>query len=75
MTVELDKNSIKTLIGLVSVEIDRLGEAKEKYGFYDPGYFYKLVDIRNKLMATPLDEEPPLSINNEKGREILRARG
>jgi len=44
-------------------------------GFYDSGYFYHLIDIRNKLMATPLDEEPRSSISGEVGREILRARG
>jgi len=69
MTVELDKNSIKTLIGLITVEIDRLGEAKEKYGFYDPGYFYKLVDIRSKLMAMPLAEELPSAFSNEQWQE------
>ena len=69
MTVELDKNSIKTLIGLITVEIDRVGEAKEKYGFYDPGYFYKLVDIRSKLMAMPLTEELPSAFSNEQWQE------
>ncbi|GAH42735.1 unnamed protein product [marine sediment metagenome] len=66
MTVELDKNSIKTLIGLITVEIERVGEAKEKYGFYDPGYFYKLVDIRSKLMAMPLAGELPSAFSNER---------
>ncbi len=73
--VEIKKQDIKTLIAVVSQEIDRVGEAKKKYGFYDSGYFYHLIDIRNKLMATPLDEEPALSISGEGGREILRARG
>ena len=73
--VELKKDDIKTLIALVSQEIDRIGEAREKHGFYDPGYFYQLIDIRNKLLATPLDEEPILSISGEVGQELLRARG
>ena len=72
--VELKKDDIKMLIGLVSGEIDRVGEARKKHGFCDSGYFYHLVDIRNKLMATPLDEEPILSASGEKRREILRAR-
>ncbi len=72
--VELKKDDAKTLIALVSEEIDRLGEARKKHGFYDSGHFYHLIDIRNKLLATPLDEEPVLSISGEEGREILRAR-
>ena len=73
--VELKKHDTKTLIGLVSEEIDRVGETKKRHGFYDPGYFYQLIDIRNKLLAMPLDEEPPSSISGEVGRELLRARG
>ena len=73
--VELKKQDIKTLIGLVSGEIDRIGEARKKHGFCDSGYFYHLIDIRNRLMATPLDEELPSSIDDEEGREVLRARG
>ena len=73
--VELKKQDIKTLIALVSGEIDRIGEARKKHGFCDSGYFYHLIDIRNKLMATPLDKEPILSIGDEEGREVLRARG
>jgi len=73
--VELKKQDIKTLIGLVSGEIDRVGEAREKHGFCDSGYFYQLIDIRNRLMATPLDEEPILNISGEKRREVLRVKG
>ena len=65
--LELKKQDIKTLIGLVSQEIDRVGEAREKHGFYDSGHFYHLIDIRNKLMATPLDKEPALSISGRRG--------
>jgi len=73
--VELKKDDVKTLVALVSQEIDRVGETKKKYGFYDSGHFYHLIDIRNKLLAPPLDEEPILNISGEGGREILRARG
>ena len=73
--VEIKKDDIKTLIALVSGEIDRVGEARKKHGFCDSGYFYHLIDIRNKLLATPADEEPILSISGEKRREVLRARG
>ena len=72
MAVELKKNDVKTLISLVTEEIDRVGEVKEKYGFYDPGYFYHLVDMRNRLMAMPLDEELPSSISDEEWQELLR---
>ena len=64
--VEIKKHDTKTLIGLVSEEIDRVGEARKKHGFYDSGYFYHLIDIPNKLLATPLDEEPILSISGEE---------
>ena len=73
--VELKKHDTKTLIGLVSGEIDRVGEARKRHGFYDPGYFYQLIDIRNKLLAMPFGEEPSSSISDEEWRELLRARG
>ena len=73
--VELKKHNTKALIALVSQEIDRVGEARKKQGFYDSGHFYHLIDIRNKLLATPLDEEPPSSISDEEWRELLRGKG
>jgi len=73
--VELKRHDIKTLIGLVTEQIDRVGEAKEKHGFCDLGYFYHLVDIRNKLMAMPLDEELAASISQEKWQEFLESKG
>ena len=73
--VELKKHDIKTLIGLVSEEIDRVGEARKKHGFYDSGHFYQLIDIHNKLLAMPFGEEPSSSISDEEWRELLRARG
>ena len=75
MTVELKKHDIKTLIGLVSEEIDRVGEAKTKHSFYDSGYFYHLIDIRNRLLAMPFGEEPSSSISDEEWRELLRGKG
>jgi len=72
--VELKKYDIKTLIDLISEEIDRVGEVKEKRGFYDSGYFYHLIDIRNKLLAMPLDEEPSPGISDEEWQELLRDR-
>lgn len=42
MTVELNERDIKALVNLVTTEIDRVGEAKEKHGFGDLGYFYHL---------------------------------
>jgi len=73
--VELKKHDTKTLIALVSQEIDRVSEAREKHGFYDPGYFYHLIDIRNKLLAMPFGEEPSSSISDEEWRELLRGKG
>ena len=75
MTVELKKHDIKTLIALVNEKIDRVGETRKKQGFCDSGYFYHLIDIRSKLLATPLDEEPALSITGEEWRELLRGKG
>ena len=72
--VELKKHDIKRLIGLVSEEIDRVGEVKEEQGFYDAGYFYHLIEIRNKLLAMPLDEEPSPGISDEEWQELLRDR-
>lgn len=51
MTV-LKRADIDLLITLVSEEIHRVGEAKERHGSGDPDYFYRLVDIRNKLLLT-----------------------
>ena len=64
--VELKKHDTKTLIALVSQEIDRVGEARKKRGFYDSGYFYHLIDIRDKLLAMPLDKAPLLNISGEE---------
>ena len=73
--VELKKHDTKTLIGLVSEEIDRVGETKKRHGFYDSGYFYHLIDIRNKLLAMPLDKEPPSSISEEERQELPVGKG
>ena len=72
--VEIKKDDIKTLIALVTQEIDRVGEAREKHGFYDSGYFYHLIDIRNKLLAMPFGEEPLPSISDEEWQGLLRDR-
>jgi len=56
---ELNKQGIKTLISLVNLEINRLGEVKEKQGCSDLTYFYHLIEIRNKLLALPLKAKPP----------------
>jgi len=59
VTAKLRERDVKTLIGLLTLEIDRLGEAKEKCGCGDPGYFYHLIDIRNRLLTLPSDAELP----------------
>ena len=66
MTVELNKDDIKMLVNLVTAEIDKVGEAKEKHGFGDLGYFYHLVDMRNKLLAMSGKEMPVLSTFSDK---------
>jgi hypothetical protein len=43
--VELKKHDTKALIGLVSEEIDRVGEVRKKYEFYDPASFCHLIYI------------------------------
>ena len=71
MTVELNKDDIKMLVNLVTAEIDKVGEAKEKHGFGDLGYFYHLVDIRNKLLCTPLSEDLPSGFSDGEWRELF----
>jgi len=51
VTVKLEQDDINLLKSLVSKEIDRVGVEREKHGSVDPGYFYRLVDIRNKLLG------------------------
>ena len=72
---ELRKHDIKTLISMVTLEMDRLGEAKEKCGCRDSGCFYRLIDIRNRLMALPLDAEPPPHPSDEELEKLFRGRG
>ena len=72
---ELRKHDIKTLISLATLELDRLGEAKEKYDYHDPGCFYHLIDIRNRLLALPLDAEPPPHPSDEELEKLFGGRG
>ena len=51
MTVKLEQDDINLLKSLISKEIDQVGEEREKHGSVDPGYFYRLIDIRNKLLG------------------------
>jgi len=64
VTVKLEEDDINLLKSLVSKEIDRVGVEREKHGSVDPTYFYRLVDIRNKLLG--LDG----GIDKEKTAEI-----
>ncbi len=75
MTAELKKHDVKTLISLVTLELDRLGEEKEKCGYHDLGCFYHLIDIRNRLMVLPLDAEPPPHPSDEELEKLFRGRG
>ena len=75
MIVELKRDDIGSLISLVSQEIDRVGEAKEKYGCCDPSYFYHLVDIRNKLLAVPLDTELPSGFSDKELQDLFEGKG
>ena len=59
VTAELKRNDIGLLINLLTQEIYRVGETKEKYGFFDPSYFCHLVYVRNKLEKMPVAEELP----------------
>ncbi len=72
MTVELKRDDICLLISLLTQGIERAGEVKERYGSCDPSYFYRLVDMRNKLLAIPAAEELPAAFNdndNDKDKE------
>jgi len=75
VTAKLKKHDVKTLISVVTPELDRLGEEKEKCGCGDPGCFYRLIDIRNRLMALPLDAEPPRNPSDEELEKLFGGRG
>ena len=70
MTVELKRDDICLLISLLTQGMERAGEVKEKYGSCDPSYFYRLVDMRNKLLAIPAAEELPAAFNNKEAGEL-----
>ena len=72
--VELKERDIQTLISLVTEELDREGRAKENRGFRDPAYFYHLMDMRNRLLTLPFDEELPSSIRDEDWQEFFRGK-
>ena len=72
--VELKERDIKTLISLVTEELNRVGRARENRGFRDPAYFYHLLDMRNRLLTLPPDEELPSTINDEDWQELLRGK-
>ena len=72
VTVELTKHHVGTLIGLVTEEIDRVTEAKEKHGSHDANYFYHLIDMRNKLLAMISEEELTASISEQEWKELLQ---
>ena len=38
----------------------------------DLGYFYHLVDLRNKLLVMPADEALPSTVTNHEWQELLR---
>ncbi len=73
MTVELKRDDISLLISLLTRDMDRVGEVKEKYGFCDPSYFYRLVDMRNKLLAMPVVEELPAGFSDKEVGELSYA--
>jgi len=57
VVAKLNIYDVRVLVRLVTDEMDRMAKTKEKYSFYDSGYSDHLADIRNKLLALPLDEE------------------
>ncbi len=71
MTVELKRDDIGLLISLTSQEVDRVGKAKEEYGFCDPSYFYHLIDIRYKLLAMPLDTDFLSGFSDEEWQDLF----
>ena len=76
VAMELKQDDIGLVISLVSQEIGRVGKAKEKYGCCDPSYFYHLVDIRNKLLAVPLDtEQLPSGFSDKELQDLFEGKG
>jgi len=69
------KHDVKTLIDLLTLEIDRLGEAKEKCGCGDPSYFYHLIDIRNRLLVLPPDAEPLPHLSDKELEKLFEGKG
>lgn len=59
----LKSGDVEFLIRLVSEEIERQGIKKELGMSADIHYFYKLVDIRNRLIAMPQPEEDEAAWN------------
>ena len=74
MSGELKLDDISLLISPTSQELDRVGKVKEKYGFCDLSYFYHLVDIRNKLLAMPLDTELPSGFSVKEWQDLFGGR-
>ena len=71
MTVELKRDDIGLPISLLTQEIDRVGEVKGKYGSCDPSYFYRLVDMRDKLLAMPVAEESAVAFSDKEWEEFF----
>ncbi len=74
MTVELKRDDVGLLITLLTQEIDKAGVAQEKNGFHDPSYFYRLVDIRNKVLVMPVAEELPAGFSDKEWEEFFTGR-
>ena len=73
MTAKLKKRDVEMLLGLVAAEIGRLGQIKERYGCRDPSHFYRLIDIRNRLLA--LLEELPPHLSDEELEKLFGGKG
>jgi len=71
VTVELKRDDIGLLISLLTQEVDRVGEVKEKYGSCDPSHFFHLVDMRNRLLAMPVAEELPAAFSDKEWEKFF----
>jgi len=66
MVIELKRKDISLLINLLTQQIDSVNEAKERHALYGLSRFYRLVDMRNKLLAVPVTEKLTVAFSDKQ---------
>jgi len=74
VTVKLKRDDIGLIISLVTQEIGRVVEARERWGFCNPSCFYRLLGMRNKLLAIPVTEKPPVGFSEKEWKGFMGKR-